>query len=254
MDLRHILKNICIKMDLRHILKNMNIENYKDKFLYLKDVMGYSTNIVEVGAHYGEDSVRFSHFFQNANIYCFEPDPRNIQIFREVCAKVDKIKLFPYAISDKNEKMKFYQAKKDFKSIPDKYRFIGEKKYKNLDLNNSGSSSLKKSNRKDLKNSAEIEVDCITLSDWDKTEKLKNIDLLWIDVQGAEKDVLKGAADILHKIRFIQLEYGETSYEGAMNKKETYSFLNNLGFELIKDYSPESASGDYLFKNKEYHE
>ena len=39
-----------------------------------------SGDIVEVGAHYGEDTLRFLKFFPNSNIYCFEPDPRNILI------------------------------------------------------------------------------------------------------------------------------------------------------------------------------
>lgn len=238
-------------MDINNVLKNMNLQNYKDKFLYLKSQMGYTTNIVEIGAHYGEDSIRFHHFFPEANIYCFEPDPRNIEIFKKVCGKVDKIKLFPVAVSDKQGELSFYQASLPFQKLPDKYKFIGEDNYKNLNLNNSGSSSLKKSSRKDLLSVNEIKVQSIRLDEWDKGEKLRNIDLLWIDVQGAEKNVLEGCTDILNKIKFIHLEYGETHYEDAMNKEETNKFLENIGFQLVKDFST-CKTGDFLYKNKKY--
>ena len=35
--------------------------------------------IIEIGAHYGEDTVEFLKEFDDVKMYCFEPDPRNIQ-------------------------------------------------------------------------------------------------------------------------------------------------------------------------------
>lgn len=236
-------------MDIKYILKNMKLERYQKKFIELSRIIGYTTNILEVGSHYGEDSVRFHHFFPDANIYCFEPDPRNIKISEKVFRNIDKIKLFPYAVSNKNSVMKFYQSNMKFKNLPGKYKFIGSDDYKNLHLNNSGSSSLKKATREDLLNSTEIEVQSISLSEWDKEEKLEIIDLLWIDVQGAEKEVLEGCKNILNKIKYIHLEYGAVYYEDGMSKDETKLYLTNLGFTLVKDYNVKEKEGDFLFKN-----
>ena len=46
------------------------------------------------------------------------------------------------------------------------------------------------------------------------------IDFIWIDVQGAEKEVIEGAKNILPNVKYIQLEYGETSYEGGLSKNK----------------------------------
>ena len=230
----------------------MKLEKYLPKFQYLQKVLGDVNTIVEIGAHYGEDTLRFYHFFPNATIYCFEPDPRNISIIKETITDIkDRIKLYPFAISDKAGTMDFYQAYSELNGkLQEKYKYIGDDKYKKLKLNNSGSSSLKKSNRYDLINSQKIKVNTITLDDWFNSENIKNIDFLWIDVQGAEKEVIKGCDAVLNKIKFIQIEYGETSYEGALSKKETLDMMIDKGFELILDYNPNNLSGDFLFKNK----
>ncbi len=238
-------------MSLKYKLNNMNLKKYLTKFRYLQKVLGDVNTIVEIGAHYGEDTLRFYHFFPNANIYCFEPDPRNISIIKETITDIkDRIKLYPFAISDKAGTMDFYQAYSELNGkLQEKYKYIGDDKYKKLKLNGSGASSLKKSNIY-LKDSNVIKVDTIRLDDWFNTNKIKHIDFLWIDVQGAEKEVIKGCNTILNKIKFIQIEYGETSYEGGLSKKETLDMMIDKGFELILDYNPNNLSGDFLFKNK----
>jgi FkbM family methyltransferase len=47
----------------------------------------------------------------------------------------------------------------------------------------------------------EVEVKTTTLDAWAKSENPSIIDLLWIDVQGAEKEVLEGAAELLKDVR-----------------------------------------------------
>ena len=101
-----------------------------------------------------------------------------------------------------------------------------------------------------IENLKKVKVNTIRLDTWYKSIKNLNlIDFLWIDVQGAEKEVLLGAIDVLKKVRFVQIEYGEVSYEGAMTKKDTFDFFKNNNFDLILDYSPNSPVGDFLFKN-----
>jgi FkbM family methyltransferase len=56
-------------------------------------------------------------------------------------------------------------------------------------------------------------------------------DLLFVDVQGAELEVFKGAAETLSKVRYIYTEvtYG-TDYEGAVTYSEVDCYLRMHGF------------------------
>ena len=47
------------------------------------------------------------------------------------------------------------------------------------------------------------------------------------------------------------MEYGETNYNGAMNREETVSLLNSKGFSLDSHSSDSGPQGDLLFRNKE---
>jgi 2-O-methyltransferase len=48
--------------------------------------------------------------FENPNIYCFEPDPRAIDRFKEKVGENPNVKLFEIALSDKNGSICFYQS------------------------------------------------------------------------------------------------------------------------------------------------
>lgn len=231
-------------------LKGMQIHKYKPKFDYLVSLLGYTTTIVEIGAHYGEDTLRFLHFFPKSKVYCFEPDPRNIEIFKK-WVNNERCKLYPVAVSDSIGSTTFYQSYSENNRLQDKYRYIGEEDYKSLQLGNSGSSSIKKSSRKDLVDSVPITVKTTMLDTWFQIENPQSIDLLWIDVQGAEKEVLAKAEKTLKLTKYIHIECGEKDYEGAMNKQETVELLNNFDFEIVKDYT-QNGVGDIIFRNKKH--
>ena len=236
-------------MSLDYIYNNMNLEKYKNKFEYLVSLIGKNTKVIlEIGGHYGEDTLRFYKYFPESKIYSFEPDPRNIIIFKKFCSEIKNIELIEKAVYNlDNEFLDFYLSYSDFDVLQKKYNYIGTEDYVKLKLNNSGSSSLKEKKNTKFK---KVKVNTIRLDTWYKSIKNLNlIDFLWIDVQGAEKEVLLGAIDVLKKVRFVQIEYGEVSYEGAMTKKDTFDFFKNNNFDLILDYSPNSPVGDFLFKN-----
>ena len=87
----------------------MNImKTYSAKFEYLKKILGSDVcNIAEIGSHYGEDSLRLAQTFPQSDIYCFEPDPRNINIFKKHVINKN-IKLYEVALSDKNGEAEFF--------------------------------------------------------------------------------------------------------------------------------------------------
>ncbi len=219
------------------------IKHYAPKFNFLKSLIKNDTpSILEIGAHYGEDTLRLAQTFPQSTIYCFEPDPRNITIFKKHI-KEENIFLFELALSNKDGEADFFLSHQESSEVPSKYDWISPEDYNNLQLNNSGASSLKKGYEHALGSS--VTVPTSRFDTWHKTNHLKEIDFAWIDVQGSEREVIEGMGDKINLIEYIWIEYGEMFYEGAMSKSETISLLNCKGFDLIHDQKV--SNEDLLF-------
>lgn len=222
------------------------MKDYFLKFKYLKKILGDKvSHIVEVGSHYGEDSLRLAQTFPQSKIYCFEPDPRNINIFKKHIINKN-IKLYEVALSDKNGEAEFFLSHQKVSEVPGKYDWISWEDYNNLQLNNSGASSLKQGYEHTLNDS--ITVPILRFDTWCESNSVKNIDFAWIDTQGAEREVVEGMGEKITLIKNIWMEYGEMMYEGAMSREDTVSLLDAKGFELIE--TQEVSGYDLLFTKK----
>jgi len=223
------------------------LKHYKQKFKMFRDLLGRENpSIVEIGAHYGEDSMRFIETFPKCTVYCFEPDPRNLYVFKKYINH-ERVLLYECALSNTEGELDFYVSH-DYNSdkVPEKYDWISLEDYRDKKLSNSGSSSLKKGY---INNVGKISVKARRFDNWYNEVNPGKIDLAWIDVQGAEKDVIEGMGETIKNIKFIWVEYGERFYQGAMSRSETINFLNSLGFQPIDNISDKSPQGDILFKN-----
>jgi len=85
-----------------------------------------------------------------------------------------------------------------------------------------------------------------------RMNKYPQPDLIKIDAQGAELDILKGAADTLKYCRDLILELQHTNYnEGAPLKEEVIEYLAELGFDLVQGgFCLTQVDGDYHFRNR----
>jgi hypothetical protein len=91
-----------------------------------------------------------------------------------------------------------------------------------------------------------IEVPTIKLDDWAKKNEVEAVDFIWMDVQGAERDVLRGGQELLQRTRFLYTEYSERElYEGQPNMITILSELR--GFRISKRYE-----NDLLLERKRY--
>jgi len=227
------------------------MKHYKEKFSLIRKIIAKENpTIVEVGAHYGEDSMRFLETFPKAKIYCFEPDPRNVRAFR---AYIDnpQIQLFEVALAAQNGTASFFQSYQNpaTREVPSKYDWIDVELYEKEQLSNSGSSSLKKGYKFNLEGS--ITVRTQRFDDWKDENKVGEVDFAWIDVQGAEKDVLDGMGDTIRQIKLIWIEYGETDYEDAMSRDEVVAYFNERHFAVVEKFSTKGLKGDLLFLRKD---
>ena len=230
--------------------RNNIMKNYSKKFHNIKKLIKKQQPIiVEIGAHFGEDTLRFKHIFPDSTLHCFEPDPRNISIFKKH-VQLNKVFLYELALSNTIGEKEFYPSFSEDKiiNVPEKYNWISLEDYNLLKLNNSGSSSLKKGYKKLL--SKKFSVQTERFDNWAKNHNLGLIDLVWIDVQGAEEDVIDGMGEKINSINHVWIEYGEKTYEDALSREETITLFKNKGFYLVNYLSSKNQIGDLLFSKK----
>ena len=225
------------------------MKNYGKKFQLIKKLVGKDDPlIVEIGAHYGEDTLRLLETFPNANIHCFEPDDRNISIFeKNVFDK--RVTLNKYALSNKSGRSFYFRSYSDDKidKIPEKYDFIPLNEYKEEKLHGSGASSLKRGYPKTLSESYYVTTERFDI--WHSQNNIGKIDFVLIDVQGAERDVINGMGACIKYISYIWMEYGETEYIDAMTRNESINLLEEKNFKLLNDLSSSETKGDLVFQN-----
>lgn len=159
---------------------------------------------VDVGAHFGYFSLLLRRQFEK--ILAIEPHPGNLAVLQRYVLKanVNNIQLIPLAISDRTQsKVSLFLG-----NAPGNpsllYEFAG---------GTGGVSGVWKdsvSKRTGIRRGDKILVDTTTLAELLKDEP--NVDLVKVDVEGAEWQVIKGAEPIIEKIQSWLIEVHYRSY------------------------------------------
>ena len=204
--------------------------------------------IFDIGGCEGEESVRYSRLFPNAQILTFEPLPNNQKLIKEniIKYKVNNVELISFAVSNLNGFSEFHVSS----GHPE-----NESNLLDWDFGNKSSSLLLPNNDNNpnwLEFKEKINVETITLKKVIKERKISQIDFIHMDVQGAELAVLKGADNYLKHIKAIWLEVSNMElYEGQPLMCDIEKFMNSNGFTLIKT-ELEGEVGDQFYLNNEY--
>jgi FkbM family methyltransferase len=128
--------------------------------------------VLDLGANIGLFSCVAAS--KGAVVYAFEPSPDNIDFLKQNVKLYENIYIAPYAATNRNGKSRF---------------FMNDLSTDELDL---GQNTLKESNGRSYL-STEIEVDTITIDDFVKVNNLTKVDFIKADIEGSERDMLKGA-------------------------------------------------------------
>ena len=81
-----------------------------------------------------------------------------------------------------------------------------------------------------------------------RADIVESIDLLYMDTQGSELTVLKGASEFLKQVRYIFTEVSLGGlYENDVTHMELTSHLNSRGFSLAFIYMNKKGWGDALY-------
>jgi FkbM family methyltransferase len=201
--------------------------------LEIKNLINKENPIIfEIGCADGGDTLEFINTFNNLEIYCFEPEPKNIKLVKERI-NYPKHHLFEGVISDVNGQLTFNRSRTD---NPDDLSYSGSIKKPKEHLNEWSF----------IKFDEQITVESITLDKFCEDKNIELIDFIWADVQGAEENLILGGLNTLNaKVRYLYTEYSNKEYYEGQLKLENLLNLMGDNWELVKDFG-----SDVLLKNK----
>ena len=155
----------------------------------LKRLVKSGDTALDIGANVGYMSLVLAKFVgKSGRVFSFEPDSKNFALLkRNLELNPDcNIKPIPKAVSDTNQPVRLYQARFDF---------------------NGGAHSMLPSE----KHSNEfVEIEATTIDDFVKSHELKKIDVIKIDIEGAEMSAFKGMSETIRRSRpFVVCELCE---------------------------------------------
>ena len=158
--------------------------------------------LVVIGAHSGGWLKSLFDEYQNQNILLVEPVPYNIDLLKVNTAKYRNISIETSAVSEKNQIKKFYYVKPDAVKKLGKHWASGIGSFDKQHILNHKNKRFAVSDP-DIK---EVDIQYLTFSDLIEKYSISSIDLLQIDVEGAE-------FEILNSIDFEKIEIKKIIFE-----------------------------------------
>ena len=171
--------------------------------------------IIDAGPRELDQSIEFLNIFPNARIIAFEPHPEHYQYCKQRASSYKNIEVYNYALCDIDGERDFWMTE-----------------------NNGASSIFEPIN--DNKNPCgktlnKVKVKTVTFNTILPQLNVKKIDILWMDIQGAELKALQGCSNYINDIDFIECEASEYAYyknHDLKNALEIFFDNNNFTHEF----------------------
>lgn len=197
--------------------------------------------ILEVGSRDGNQAIELSKAFPNARVLAIEGNPDTIQLLKSNISNHPNITCVESIISDYDGKATFYKIDREKTVTP------------HAD-GNPGASSLYVADPAyphEKYAQIPIEVQCQTLDSICNKYQLGMIDLIWIDLQGAEIKALRGLGKRLNQVQYIWVEITHIPlYVGQPLFPEFDAFMEESGFEILTPVHPQAYFEDALYRRK----
>lgn len=200
----------------------------------VKQYLPLNPVIIDCGAHDGADSVELASIL-GGHVHAFEPVPSLFDRLLSRTKTFGNIHCYNVALSDETG---------------DQYFFVSEG-------GSDASSSLLEPkehllDHPDTMFSKKIKVKTLKLDDWAIQQKLLQVDMLWLDMQGFELQMLKASNLILDSVSVIHTEVStKETYKGVILYKEYKDFLEKKGFQVKIEAIPAGWDmGNVLFVRK----
>jgi FkbM family methyltransferase len=191
-----------------------------DPYVEQQRLLGAQARVIfEVGAADGADCLRYASLFPKARIFAFEPLPRSFAHLSSLGSPI--VFAFQSAMADRVGKARFHVA-----GWPDSSSLLPP-----VDEGRTFDACHRTRDR--------IDVDVETIDHFCDSQGISRIDLLKMDVQGAETLVLDGARGMLERgaigMIFTEVQFAEL-YAGAARFEDVAALLRRHGFRLHNLY------------------
>jgi FkbM family methyltransferase len=175
--------------------------------------------IFDLGAHHGGITLVYRSLFPAATIHAFEPFPGSCDAARKNTSHDPAIHVHQLAVSDRTGQLTFHSNTRDVTNslLPTEQQAPS--------LWGTGV----------LETVATQTVETVTLDEFCDSHQISQIDILKLDVQGAEYRAFQGAHRLLSEGR-VRLIYSEIivaqTYDGQRPIHEYFSLLAGYGYHL----------------------
>ncbi len=196
--------------------------------------------VFDIGSRDGLQALEFSRLFPDARIVAVECNPATLDKCRRNLAPEPRITLVDKAINAHTGRCAFHSI--------DQARTITTWKD-----GNPGASSLFVATGDypvETYFQNQVEVDCTRLDDLCEKLQIEAIDLIWMDLQGAELIALQSAGALLEKVRYIYTEVSHRPiYKGQCLFEDVDAFLKARGFRLCTKIDRTRWQQDAIYEN-----
>ena len=201
-----------------------------DQYEYLKNILSDVRVVFDVGAKEGADTVQFLRIFPQAHVWAFDCADKAVQGLWQRFGNERRVTVVNQALLDHSGIMSFYPCTRP------------------------GSSSIYPVTRvfaEEAPGLSVTEVLCTTVDEYVQEREIERVDLLKIDVEGADYLVLQGCEQLLDENRiravFCELLF-YPYYEGQHYYHEVIDLMVSRGFSLYVLY-PQYWGGRLRYAN-----
>jgi FkbM family methyltransferase len=187
------------------------------------DELGLTPKVIfDIGAYDGGDAVRFKQKFPNARVVSFEADPVRYAIVSDNVIPFD-IQAVNAAVSESDDRVEWYQSRVageegGIGGQGSRYRHSPGYRLKFASVQQSATPTTIKSTR--------IDTFC-------REAGISEIDLLHVDVEGAEYDVVCGLGSVRPRMIYLETTFG--NWIGAKDPVHVHRKLSAMGCILAAD-------------------
>ena len=96
-----------------------------------------------------------------------------------------------------------------------------------------------------------IEIDCLTLDEFVKRNNISSVDLLKVNIEGAELEMIRGMNDSVGIIRNIAVSCHDFLFEENKHIMETVAgFFREHGFEISYNQTGNQVTDSWIYAKK----
>jgi len=191
----------------------------------IMDRLGITAPVVfDIGANRGQSIESYRKYFPKGIFHSFEPNPEMAEEFEEHYAHDPLVSLYRTALAEAEGSLPFYKT-----AIPEASSLLAPCELLTK-LSNSNKYSYEL-----------LQVPVTTMDLWMEKQTKCQIDILKIDVQGAELRVLQGAKTLLANqaisVIYLEITHAET-YDGQATFAELINYLSVACGYILWDILP----------------